>query len=67
MIHSVNPFFGEGERRTFSSNVNIFPDNFKLGTDKQFGDMTNEEKEKVLSQYRGRKKINAVTGEEIKG
>jgi len=65
--HSVNPFFGEGERRTFSSNVNIFPDNFKLGTDKQFGDMTNEEKEKVLSQYRGRKKINAVTGEEIKG
>ena len=21
--HSVNPFFGEGERRTFSANINI--------------------------------------------
>jgi hypothetical protein len=22
--HSVNPFFGEGERRTFSANINIY-------------------------------------------
>ena len=21
--HSVNPFFGEGERRTFSTNINV--------------------------------------------
>ena len=25
--HSVNPFFGEGERRTFSANVSINPTN----------------------------------------
>ena len=23
--HSVNPFFGEGERRTFSANISIYP------------------------------------------
>ena len=63
--HSVNPFFGEGERRTFSSNVNIFPNTFNIGTDKPFASMTEEEQQKFISQYRGRKKINAVTGEEI--
>ena len=46
--HSVNPFFGEGERRTFSSNVNIFNNqNFKL-KGKSFGEMTAEEKEGML-------------------
>ena len=64
--HSVNPFFGEGERRTFSSNVNIFNNqNFKL-KGKSFGDMTAEEKENVIAQFRGRKKVNKVTGEEVK-
>ena len=64
--HSVNPFFGEGERRTFSSNVNIFNNqNFKL-QGKSFGDMTAEEKENVIAQFRGRKKVNKVTGEEVK-
>jgi len=24
LAHSVNPFFGEGERRTFSANFNIY-------------------------------------------
>ena len=56
---------GEGERRTFSSNVNIFPNTFNIGTDKPFASMTEEEQQKFISQYRGRKKINAVTGEEI--
>ena len=64
--HSVNPFFGEGERRTFSANVNLFNNqNFKL-QGKVFGDMTDEEKENVVSQFRGRKKVNKQTGEEIK-
>ena len=64
--HSVNPFFGEGERRTFSANVNLFNNqNFKL-QGKVFGDMTNEEKQNVISQYRERKKVNKQTGEEIK-
>jgi len=31
-----------------------------------FGDMTAEEKENVISQFRGRKKVNKVTGEEVK-
>lgn len=63
--HSVNPFFGDGERRTFSANVNIFGNKtFKL-QGKAFGDMTNEERENVISQYRGRKKVNKQTGEEI--
>ena len=63
--HSVNPFFGEGERRTFSANVNLFNNqNFKL-QGKVFGDMTDEEKENVVSQFRGRKKVNKQTGEEI--
>ena len=30
-----------------------------------FGKMTAEEQLKVVSQYRGRKKINKVTGEEV--
>ena len=34
-------------------------------TDKPFASMTEEEQQKFISQYRGRKKINAVTGEEI--
>jgi len=64
--HSVNPFFGEGERRTFSSNVNIFNNqNFKL-QGKSFGDMTAEEKESVIAKFRGRKKVNKITGEEVK-
>ena len=39
--------------------------NFKL-QGKVFGDMTDEEKENVVSQFRGRKKVNKQTGEEIK-
>ena len=63
--HSVNPFFGEGERRTFSANVNLFDNNnFKIKGN-VFGKMTAEEQLKVISQYRGRKKINKVTGEEV--
>ena len=63
--HSVNPFFGEGERRTFSANVNLFNNqNFKI-RGKAFGEMSNEEKEGVISQFRGRKKVNKVTGAEI--
>ena len=64
--HSVNPFFGEGERRTFSSNVNIFnKQNFKI-KGKSFSEMSDEEKEGIVSQFRGRKKVNKVTGAEIK-
>jgi len=64
--HSVNPFFGEGERRTFSSNVNIFnKQNFKI-KGKSFSDMSEEEKEGIIAQFRGRKKVNKVTGEEVK-
>ena len=63
--HSVNPFFGEGERRTFSANVNLFNNqNFKI-RGKSFGEMSAEEKEGIISQFRGRKKVNKVTGEEI--
>ena len=63
--HSVNPFFGEGERRTFSANVNLFNNqNFKI-RGKAFGEMSAEEKEGIISQFRGRKKVNKVTGEEI--
>ena len=63
--HSVNPFFGEGERRTFSANVNLFNNqNFKI-KGKAFGEMSNEEKEGIISQFRGRKKVNKVTGAEI--
>ena len=63
--HSVNPFFGEGERRTFSANVNLFNNqNFKI-KGKSFGEMSAEEKEGIISQFRGRKKVNKVTGEEI--
>ena len=63
--HSVNPFFGEGERRTFSSNVNIFNNqNFKI-KGKAFSEMSEEEKEGIISQFRGRKKVNKVTGAEI--
>ena len=66
MRHSVNPFFGEGERRTFSSNVNIFNNqNFKI-KGKPFSEMSEEEKEGIISQFRGRKKVNKITGEEIK-
>ena len=65
--HSVNPFFGEGERRTFSANVNLFNNqNFKI-RGKAFGEMSTEEKEGIISQFRGRKKVNKVTGEEIIG
>ena len=64
--HSVNPFFGEGERRTFSSNVNIFnKQNFKI-KGKAFSEMSDEEKEGIISQFRGRKKVNKATGAEIK-
>ena len=64
--HSVNPFFGEGERRTFSANVNLFNNqNFKI-RGKAFGEMSAEEKEGIISQFRGRKKVNKVTGAEIK-
>ena len=64
--HSVNPFFGEGERRTFSANVNLFNNqNFKI-RGKAFGEMSNEEKEGIISQFRGRKKVNKSTGAEIK-
>ena len=64
--HSVNPFFGEGERRTFSANVNLFNNqNFKING-KAFGEMSDEEKEGIVSQFRGRKKVNKVTGAEIK-
>ena len=64
--HSVNPFFGEGERRTFSANVNLFNNqNFKING-KAFGDMSDEEKEGIISQFRGRKKVNKATGAEIK-
>ena len=63
--HSVNPFFGEGERRTFSANVNLFNNqNFKI-RGKAFGEMSTEEKEGIISQFRGRKKVNKVTGAEI--
>ena len=63
--HGVMPFFGEGERRTFSANVNLFDNNnFKIKGN-VFGKMTAEEQLKVISQYRGRKKINKVTGEEV--
>ena len=63
--HSVNPFFGEGERRTFSANVNLFNNqNFKI-RGKAFGEMSAEEKEGIISQFRGRKKVNKVTGAEI--
>ena len=63
--HSVNPFFGEGERRTFSANVNLFNNqNFKI-KGKSFGEMSAEEKEGIISQFRGRKKVNKVTGAEI--
>ena len=64
--HSVNPFFGEGERRTFSANVNLFNNqNFKING-KAFGEMSDEEKEGIVSQFRGRKKVIKVTGAEIK-
>ena len=64
--HSVNPFFGEGERRTFSSNVNIFnKQNFKIKGE-LFSEMSDEEKEEIISQFRGRKKVNKATGAEIK-
>ena len=64
--HSVNPFFGEGERRTFSSNVNIFnKQNFKI-KGKAFSEMSDEEREGIISQFRGRKKVNKATGAEIK-
>ena len=64
--HGVMPFFGEGERRTFSANVNLFNNqNFKING-KTFGEMSDEEKEGIVSQFRGRKKVNKVTGAEIK-
>ncbi len=64
--HSVNPFFGEGERRTFSSNVNIFNNqNFRI-KGRSFGEMSVEEQENILTQFRARKKVNKVTGAEVK-
>ena len=42
-----------------------YSSNFKL-QGKVFGDMTAEEKENVVSQFRGRKKVSKQTGEEIK-
>jgi hypothetical protein len=47
--HSVNPFFGEGERRTFSANVNLF-------NNQKFKDLTVEEKENLILEFRERKK-----------
>ena len=62
----VWPYRGEGEIRTFSSNVNIFNNqNFKI-KGKSFSEMSDEEKEGIVSQFRGRKKVNKVTGAEIK-
>ena len=46
--------------------MNIFNNqNFKI-KGKAFSEMSEEEKEGIISQFRGRKKVNKITGEEVK-
>ena len=49
----------------FGFNNDFNNQNFKI-KGKAFNEITEEEKEGIISQFRGRKKVNKITGEEVK-
>ena len=49
MKHAVMPFFGEGERRTFSANCNLYSEDM-LGT--KFVDLPQEKQEQIKGMFK---------------